>query len=200
VTVHHQDGVATVIEPEFLRYPWSTCPGATARLKETFTGVRLEAFAERGEKGTNCTHLHDLAVLAAAHAVDDAPLIYDTYMPDNAERRYQSELRRNGETVLSWVHQNMKFLEPAELAGTSLMDMRKWLSGQDPQRQEYARILRLVSFIGQGRATPEVWDLPATSFQGQACFTFQAHIVKDAHYVGVRYDFSISGKQILAPH
>ena len=68
VVVHHSDGTATSIEAHMFRAPWTICPGAVEQLKQTFTGVRLAEFVERGEKRSNCTHLHDLATLAAAHA------------------------------------------------------------------------------------------------------------------------------------
>src|SRR3546814_17138607 len=68
VTLHHDGMIATRIEPELLRAPWTTCPGASAQLVETFTGVALADFPARGDKPINCTHLHDLALLAAVHA------------------------------------------------------------------------------------------------------------------------------------
>ena len=82
VSVRHAGGFATVIEPAVHRAPWSTCPGAEARLRETFTGVPLADFAMRGEKTSNCTHLHDLATLAAVHAADAAPSVYDVLSSD----------------------------------------------------------------------------------------------------------------------
>src|ERR1700741_776088 len=77
VTVIHDGTQAIALEPVMDRAPWTTCPGAIAILKQTFTGVALNAFAQRGEKRANCTHLHDLAVLAAAHAFDKHALVYD---------------------------------------------------------------------------------------------------------------------------
>src|SRR5690349_7684522 len=77
VTIFHDGKQAISIEPVMHRAPWTTCPGAPAVLKQTFTGVALNEFAARGEKRSNCTHLHDLAVLAAAHALATAPLVYD---------------------------------------------------------------------------------------------------------------------------
>jgi hypothetical protein len=82
VIVHHDGAVATTIESVMRRAPWTTCPGAPAQLAQTFTGVALNAFAARGEKQANCTHLHDLAVLAAGHAFDAAPVVYDMLVSD----------------------------------------------------------------------------------------------------------------------
>src|SRR3546814_19790750 len=70
VTLHHDGMIATRIEPELLRAPWTPCPGASAQLVETFTGVALADFPARGDKPINCTHLNDLALLAEVHAAD----------------------------------------------------------------------------------------------------------------------------------
>ncbi|MFP5306390.1 MAG: DUF2889 domain-containing protein, partial [Gammaproteobacteria bacterium] len=82
VTVRHDGMAATAVEGEVLRAPWTTCPGAAEQLRQTFSGVALRDFAARGEKQANCTHLHDLATLAAAHALDSAPLVYDILVSD----------------------------------------------------------------------------------------------------------------------
>src|SRR3546814_16346000 len=50
VTLHHDGMIATRIEPELLRAPWTTCPGASAQLVETFTGVALADFPARGDR------------------------------------------------------------------------------------------------------------------------------------------------------
>src|SRR5215470_7763502 len=68
VTIHHDGRTAIKVEGVIQRAPWTTCPGAVAIVEQTFTGVPLEGFVARGEKRANCTHLHDLAVLAAGHA------------------------------------------------------------------------------------------------------------------------------------
>src|SRR3546814_18718145 len=76
VTLHHDGMIATRIEPELLRAPWTTCPGASAQLVETFTGVALADFPARGDKPLNCTHLPDFALLAAVHTAHTPPLGY----------------------------------------------------------------------------------------------------------------------------
>src|SRR5690242_9558027 len=37
VTVRHRNGVTTAVEPVLFRAPWTTCPGAVERLKQTFS-------------------------------------------------------------------------------------------------------------------------------------------------------------------
>src|SRR5438874_1020704 len=102
VTIHHDGKVATKVEAVMERAPWTTCPGAVAVLERTFTGVPLDSFAVRGEKRANCTHLHDLAVLAAAHAFESEALVFDILVSDPIDGRRQAELRRGGTAVLGW--------------------------------------------------------------------------------------------------
>src|SRR3546814_9414003 len=96
-TLHHDGMIATRIEPELWRAPWTTCPGASAQLVETFTGVALADFPARGDKPINCTHLHDLALLAAVHAADTQPLVYDAQIADPVDGLRRAELRRSEE-------------------------------------------------------------------------------------------------------
>src|SRR6266404_5475290 len=77
VIIHNDAKVATKVAAVMQRAPWTPCPEAVAMLEQTFTGVPLDKFAARGEKQANCTHLHDLAVLAAVHAFESDPLVYD---------------------------------------------------------------------------------------------------------------------------
>ena len=74
-TVVHDGRTVRHVEPVMQRVPWTICPGAAAQLQRTFTGVAIADFAARGEKRENCTHLHDLAIWAAAHAFDGEPLV-----------------------------------------------------------------------------------------------------------------------------
>jgi hypothetical protein len=58
VTLAHEGGVVTAVESDMIRAPWTGCPGAMQRVQDTFTGTALTDVARRGEKTTNCTHLH----------------------------------------------------------------------------------------------------------------------------------------------
>jgi Protein of unknown function (DUF2889) len=190
VTIHHDGKAATKIEAVMQRAPWTTCPGAVARLEQTFTGVPLENFAVRGEKRANCTHLHDLAVLAAAHAFDSDPLVYDILVSDPVEGRRQSELRRNGTTLLGWVQVDGQIVEPKELCGVSFDQMRPWIDSLDPGGQEAARVLRWGSILAHGRTIP--WERQADSSRLPVgnCYTFQPERRAQARRIGAIRDFS----------
>jgi hypothetical protein len=196
VVVHHQDGVATKLEPLMIRAPWSTCPGAVARLTQTFTGVALANFAARGEKQTNCTHLHDLALLAAAHAGDGAALSYEILVSDPVDGRSVAELRRDGAPVLGWTLAGFEIVAPTELAGLSLGKLRAWMDTLDEAGQEQARILRWGSMIAHGRAIPIERQSDASRFPAN-CHTFQPENAIHARRIGEIREFSGGGGQPL---
>lgn len=189
VTVVHDGQCATGIEPVMRRAPWTTCPGAVEVLQETFTGVRLAEFASRGARKANCTHLHDLAQLAAAHAFDETASVYDILVSDPVDGRRQAELRRDGRTVLAWVEAGSEILEPAELAGTSLWELQHWIASQDPAMAEAARILRWGNLIANGRQIPIEQQSDASRMPPN-CYTFQPDRAAVAVRVGEIHDFS----------
>lgn len=196
VVIRHEHGVANAIEAITIRAPWNTCPAAVAQLNKTFLGVPLAAFAIRGEAKLNCTHLHDVAVLAAAHAHDAGPLIYDVLVSDPVEDRARCELRRNGETILNWTVAALQIVAPAELAGMNLFDMRAVLATLDPPAQEATRVLRWSSIIARGRIIPFEQQSNASTMPA-SCFSFQPGIKEHAYRIGGEKDFSDGSRQPL---
>jgi hypothetical protein len=190
VTIHHDGNTATRIEAVMQRAPWTTCPGAVQQLQQTFTGVPLRSFAVRGEKRANCTHLHDLAVLAATHASDGEPLVFDILVSDPVAGRRESQLRRNGTPLLGWVQLENRFVAPAELAGVGFEDMRPWMESLDPARQEAARLLRWGSTLAHGRTIPWERQSDASRLPVGNCYTFQPERSTLAKRIGVIRDFS----------
>lgn len=199
VTVHHDGTVATKIEAVIQRAPWTTCPGAIAVIEQTFTGVPLAGFAARGEKKANCTHLHDLAVLAAAHAFDQGPIVYDILVSDPIDGRREAQLRRDGRTVLGWTLAGGVIVEPTELAGIQLDQMRPWIDSLDCERQEAARLLRWGTILANGRTIK--WERQSVSSRLPAgnCYTFQPERITEARRIGAIRDFS-HGAQPLEQH
>lgn len=196
VLLRHDGTTATAIEPLMERAPWTTCPGAVEQLKQTFTGVRLDGFAERGEKQQNCTHLHDLAMLAAAHASDSEPLIYDILVSDPIDGVIRTELRRNGAAVMNWTLEGMAIVDPSEIAGQRLDALSPWIKTLDPIRQEEAKVLRWGTMIAHGRTLPMEEQSDATRMPPN-CFTFQPHRAAVAVRVGKIRDFSTGTAQPL---
>lgn len=198
VVLDHADGVIIGVTPGMARAPWTTCPGAIKRLQETFTGVKLSDAQRRGEKSINCTHLHDMTLLAAAHAADDAPLTYDIVTSDPIDGRTETELRRNGAPVLHWTLANFEIEAPAEVAGLTLMSLGRWITTLAPEQQEQARVLRWGSMIAHGRAIPLDQQSDPSKYPGN-CYTFQPENAAHARRIGEIRDFTAGHEIPLAP-
>jgi hypothetical protein len=197
VTVHHDAGIATAVEPVMERVPWTTCPGAVAMLRETFTGIALADFAARGAKRENCTHLFDLAILAAAHAADDEVLVYDILVSDPIEGRRSVELRRNGGIVMGWSDADYRIVEPAELAGVRLDELRPWIESLDVDKREAARVLQWGAILAHGRSRPLANQSDPRDIGVGRCYTFQSQRVGSAVRIDAIRDFSTGKLQPL---
>lgn len=197
VVVRHDGAVARSVEARMHRVPWTTCPGAERQLQETFAGVALAEFPARGGKKANCTHLHDLALLAAAHAHDREPVIYDILVSDAVDGVRRAELRRGGEAVLGWSESRMEIMQPAILAGRKLFDLQSWIETLEPPRQEAARLLRWGNILANGRSIPLAQQSDASRMPPN-CYTFQPERRGQAQRVGEVRDFSAGGSEPLA--
>ncbi|MDF0545338.1 DUF2889 domain-containing protein [Sphingobium sp. H39-3-25] len=189
VLLHHDGRVVTAAESIMERVPWTTCPGAPAVLQATFQGVALGEVAARGEKRANCTHLHDLAVLAAAHAGDDAPTRYDILACDPVDGLSIAEIRRDGEAVLRIEHRSHVMTAPEEIAGASLMKLRDWIESLDEGLREAARLLQWGAILANGRIIPMERQSNASRVPAN-CYTFQPENKTHAVRVGRIFDFS----------
>lgn len=196
VSIHHDNAVAHTVNAVLTRAPWSTCPGAVDKCEQTFTGLALQAFSVCRDKASNCTHLFDLAQLAAAHAFDSAPLVYDVFVSDPIEDRRRAEIFRNGTFVFGWFDAKYRIVEPVELAGMKLHDMRSWIDSLEPAQQEAARVLRWVSLIAHGRIIPMSKQSDASRMP-PSCYTFQPERAAVAMRIGKILDFSDGTTQPL---
>lgn len=193
----HHDGVTALrVEARLLRAPWTTCPGAAQQVQQTFTGVALDAFVSRGDKSGNCTHLHDLALLAAAHAGDGAPTTYDILVSDPVDGRRHAQLRCNGEVLLTWIEEAGRLLQPQELQGRSLNELRDWIDGLDARMQEAARLLRWGAILAHGRQIPLERQSDPRRMPPN-CYTFQPQRLAQVQRIVAIRDFSRGGAQPL---
>lgn len=194
VTVQHADGLATKVEGEMRRAPWTSCPGAPAVLTQTFTGLPLAAFAKSGAaKPSNCTHLFDLAQWAAAHANDAAPTFYEVLTADPVDGETVTELRRDGAPMFRWTYSDYKISAPAELAGLTLWELNDWIATLAPPEREAARILRWATIVALGRVMPRNEQSDAKQMMTGACFTFQPENAVNAKRTWSVRDFSGHG-------
>lgn len=189
VIIRHDGERALDIEAEMRRVPWTTCPGAVEQLKQTFSGEALRDFAGRGEKQSNCTHLHDLAILAAVHAFDGAPTVYDILVTDPQDSRRLAEIRKNGHKVISWCEENFCLLEPNDAAGIRLDKLRPWIENLQPEIREAAKLLQWGNILANGRVIPLEQQSDATKLP-PSCYTFQPERALEAKRVGEIKDFS----------
>lgn len=196
VILRHDGEKVLAVEAVTARMPWDTCPGAAAKLVETFAGRPLSEVTARREKKANCTHLHDMAVLAAAHALDREPITFDLFATDPVDGQRILEIRRNGETVHRWIEQEGTLAAPPAVAGQTLLTMRDWIRSLEGTEQEAARLLQWASLVAHGRTMPieeqsAAVDLPPN------CYTFQPERAALAHRVGERFDFSDGSRVLL---
>jgi hypothetical protein len=203
VTLLHADGVITGVESEMKRSPWTGCPGAMERLRETFTGVTLADAARRGEKNTNCTHLYDLALFAAGHASDAAPTAYEIHASDTSngtrEGARTSRLWRGGELLFDWKLDGMTMSAPPEVAGRTLFELGGFIAALEPATAEAARVLRWATIVGHGRGMDIPAGLPATSFATGSCYNFQPERAETStRRPGADIDLSAAGREPMA--
>ncbi len=189
VVIHHDGEKAIRIVADTRRVPWSTCPGAAESLVQTFTGLALKQFPQRGDKKTNCTHLYDMALLAATHAMDEEQTIYDIRVSDAVDQQRRAEVLRNEETLLSWIESGFQIVQPASAAGIRLDRLRSWIDGLEPALQEPARLLQWGNMLANGRAIPLAKQSDATRMPPN-CYTFQPERAAVAKRIGEIRDFS----------
>ncbi len=196
VALEHDGERVTAVTPTMYREPWTTCPGAMAQLRETFAGALLAEVTARREKTRNCTHLHDLAVLAAAHAGQAVRLDYDIRVSDPVDGRRILELRRDGRPLLRWIEQDGVLVEPVDAAGRGLMALRDWIAGLDPADREPARLLQWGAIVAHGRTLPSSAMDDALRMPPN-CYTFQPERAAIARRIGRIEDFGADGRQPL---
>ncbi|WP_188062110.1 DUF2889 domain-containing protein [Sphingobium sp. KCTC 72723] len=189
VILRHDGVRVTGIDSVMERVPWTTCPGAPAVLAATFTGVALADVPARGEKKANCTHLHDLTVLAAAHAGETAPILYEIVTCDPVDGLATAEIRRDGVALLQVAHRNHLMEAPAEIAGLSILKLRDWIDSLDAPHREAARLLQWGAILANGRLIPMERQSTASRVPPN-CFTFQPDNAAKAIRVGKVIDFT----------
>ena len=196
VTLRHDGQTVLGVEAEMVRAPWTTCPGAKAQLATTFTGQPLAEVTARREKKANCTHLHDLAVLAAAHADDAAPTLYEVLASDPVQGARSLEVRRDGHVLHRWEEQDGVLTAPPAVAGQSLLTLRDWIATLSGGEQEAARLLQWGGLVAHGRTIPDEVQNYAANMPAN-CYSFQPERAAHALRVGEKIDFSAGGRDPL---
>lgn len=197
VTLRHDRTRITAIEPQFDRLPWTTCPGAVAKLVETFAGQPLAEVTARREKKQNCTHFHDMAVLAASYAGKPGRVAFDIAVSDPVAGERVLDIRRNGVLLHRWIERHGKFADPPELAGHTLFTLRDWIGSLSEPGQESARLLQWAALVAHGRTIP-IEQQSVASDIAPNCYTLQPERAVHAIRNGERRDFSDGSRVPLA--
>lgn len=201
VRLRHDGTRVLAVEPLMDRVPWTVCPGAAEVLRTTFAGVPLKDVHARRDKQLNCTHLHDLAVIAAAHAQEDKPVEYRIFVSDpcvaGGERQRMLEILKEGRVLHRWQERDERFVEPAAIAGLSALTLRDWIASLEGEAQEAARLLQWASLVARGRGMSDEQRRGSLGIHPN-CFTMQPQRVEQARLAGGIHDFSAGGRQPLA--
>ena len=196
VTLHHDGARISAVEASMPRNPWTTCLGAPAVVQATFTGALLAEAAGLGDKRANCTHLYDMAVLAAAHAGDREPTVYDVLVSDPVGGAVTCELRRDGAAILHWQLQDGVIAGTEQPAGQTLFQLRDWIATLTGEAKEAAKLLQWGGIMAGGRTMPLAERSDASRLPAN-CYTLQPENSAGALRTGREYDFSTSGRRLL---
>jgi hypothetical protein len=203
VRLRHDGAVVTALGSEAVRHPWTTCPGADARLGH-LVGMPLDArsttVADHDDPHAHCTHVFDLVGLVVAHAWRHARggaarRRYDVVVPDrDADDRTTMQLHRDGEPLLRWDVDRDRILGPDPWTGVPLRGgFLRWAeSTLDTELAEAVIVARRATFISQGREHPYETGVVASE-AGQrpgVCHSFQPAQITIARWTGRQRDFS----------
>ncbi len=216
VVLHHDGSFVTAVTGESIRYPWSTCPGATDELL-ALVGAPLDArtgaAAKHADPRANCTHMFDLAALAMAHAwrathadPDHGPpreRQYDVEISTelDADRCVRTRLWRDRGLVVEWrLHTPpgaaRAIVSPEPYASVPFeRGFFSWSATElDPDAGEAAFVLRRACDISRGRGM-DLDSLPVEIAFAEpklgVCYAKQPGMTEHVHrHLGATRDFA----------
>ena len=197
--IEHQDGRIARASAKGVRIPWTGCSGAPDFIAGELTGVLLADVAGR-DPAQHCTHLLDLAIVAAAHADDSELTIYDMQVADRVEDRTTATLFENGEPRLQWQLRDTAIEAPEPFAGLDLRQLSSWKQDFPTREAEWSTLLRRAVFIsGLRRFAPPVGERAADMglMRRGACFNYQMPQVENSTSIMERRDFSVGRHEPL---
>lgn len=191
-----------------LRTPLSTCGGAVEVLNQlagcplSSTPDEIISFAKPREQ---CTHLHDLALLAIAHSQrGNTTRQYDIEIPDSTDGLYRMTLLRDGEEVLHWQVRDNRIANAVEAFDKPIMKgFYHWVfTAYRDDALEAALVLQRGYFVALARhydmnasaGMAAALDLPMLG----ACYSYSPAIVGNAfRNANSSRDFSDTPEQLL---
>lgn len=201
LTLSHDGESVTRMNVETPRVPASTCPAAGPYIASELEGQRLALVARR-DPAEHCTHLLDLAVLAANHAADDEPARYDMWVADRVEGRTTALLLLNDVELIRWELNGTEIVEPPPFAGRNLKRLSLWKCELSAAEGEHATLLRRAVMVSGSRAVgAEVVGRSVEFVRSRigACFTYHEDRAFDAvRSLNWQKDFGRMGEAPLA--
>lgn len=188
VVLHHDGRRVGEVRGGGLRVPWTACNGAVpvvGSLRGLAVGASGRAAAAHSDPRRHCTHLFDLAALAAAHAGRQGARAYDVSIPDRRDGRTRARLDRDGHRLLEWDLAGDRIEGPPPFAGRAVSSgqLVRWADEQGEDPAEAIRVLRRAVFISMGRRYDFERMSRADAFAtrvGAACHTFSPERVQGA--------------------
>jgi hypothetical protein len=211
-TVHlrHDGRHVTELVGEAVRFPWTTCPGATAKL-EQLIGAPLNPTPEDPGRKTHiaehCTHLYDVAKFAIAQSARSLSgqgqrRQYDITIPDIIDGQTTGDISRDGAPVFHWEIRDRVVIAPPAFAGHKLPGRAQWPKGSivDADALEAALMLRraLVIFRGRMSEYPEITSADQVPGGFASCFTYQPENAPNGRWVMEEMNYTASADQLLA--
>lgn len=190
----HRDGRITQVKAEGVRYPWTGCSGAPGFMEKELEGELLLNVAQR-DPTQHCTHLFDLAIVAAAHAGDTGPTTFDMKVADRVEGRTTATLAENGTQRLCWQLCETMIEGPERFAGLDIKRVSRWKHDFPAVEGEWSTLLRRAIFISGAR----VYEKPVGKTAADmgplrmgVCFNYQEPQARESMPIFERLDFSMT--------
>jgi len=208
VTVFHEAGKVTAVEPEFPRIPFNTCDSADTPLLNLL-GADISASTRdlnaQANPQANCTHLLDLTLLAINHASQGETTVqYDVEVSDEVEGVSVLQVWCNDELIHRWEASMFSLTTPETLAGNTLFKgFSVWANEQfEGEANAAAFVLQKGYFVAQARRydVAKMAGTPATldTTMAGACHTYSpANIQQAVREAGNVRDFSEHPEQLL---
>jgi hypothetical protein len=208
VIVRHDGECITAAEGIALRTPWDLCRKSTGMLG-LLAGMPLSPDAQAVYRHSNgraqCTHLFDLAGLAAAHAArGTTKREYDIEVPciDPDEPR-RARLRVDGREVLRWTLERNSIVAPEPFSGQDVRTVMPWAKSRFIHRDtlEAVMVLRRAIFVAGNRMfdMDRMARASSTGHVDGACYVFRRGVADLARRVrGSTLDFGDAPGRLLA--
>lgn len=180
------------VDAEVRRYPFVTCAEASARL-QPLVGAELRtdesaALRQRLPQSANCTHLHDMAMLALAHAGEQPGFVrlYDIVVNDERDGITEVRVDCDGEPVHAWQVRSDTVAEPLGHAGKPMKrGFYAWVSRHySDMPLEAAVALQRGYFVAQSRRVARLpyqeWPAGADNMPDGTCYSYNHDVVARA--------------------